>query len=518
MEMKSRQTSDVLCAIPTVRALPGSTAHPSAEAWPTPSATARERSVVVLPSRTVDRWHEPPAETRAYEERLLSFLFELRDPRLRMTYVTSSRIAPQIVDYYLALLPPGEALSVRGRLTFIALDDDGPRPLSEKLLERARVLERIRRTIRDPERSYMLPYNSTVLERDVALALDIPVYGADPVHARLGTKSGCRELFALTGVPHPRGEENVRSVADAGHTIARLRAANPRLAEVVMKLNVGVSGEGNAIIDLADLPEPGAPDERPRIAQRVREMAPEMDAVTAAAYLVKLGAQGGVVEERITGLELRSPSVQLQISPAGQVEVLSTHDQILNGRSGQSYAGCRFPADPAYAPVIGALARRVAEHLASLGVIGRFAIDFLVARGGDRRWQPFAVELNLRMGGTTHPYQTVARLTGGQYDTESGGFSTPQGEPRHYVATDHLEVPELRRIGRDGVLALARRREIGFDGQRGAGAVFHMLSAIEELGYVGLTAIADTAERAGALYEHVEATLARLGGDVCAAA
>ena len=49
---------------------------------------ARRRSVVVLPSRSVDRWHEPPAETRSYEERLLSFLLDLRDPALEMTYVS----------------------------------------------------------------------------------------------------------------------------------------------------------------------------------------------------------------------------------------------------------------------------------------------------------------------------------------------------------------------------------------------------------------------------------------------
>ena len=63
------------------------------------------RSVVVVPSRTIDRWHEPAAEARAYEERMLSALFELRDPSLRITYVTSAPIAPAIIDYYLSLLP-----------------------------------------------------------------------------------------------------------------------------------------------------------------------------------------------------------------------------------------------------------------------------------------------------------------------------------------------------------------------------------------------------------------------------
>jgi hypothetical protein len=38
--------------------------------------------------------------------------------------------------------------------------------------------------------------------------------------------------------------------------------------------------------------------------------------------------------------------VQLRITPDGRVELLSTHDQLLGGPSGQSYLGCMFPADP----------------------------------------------------------------------------------------------------------------------------------------------------------------------------
>ena len=62
-------------------------------------------------------------------------------------------------------------------------------------------------------------------------------------------------------------------------------------------------------------------------------------------YLSKLAERGGIVEELISGVEIRSPSVQLRVTPTGEVELLSTHDQVLGGPSGQSYLGCRFPAD-----------------------------------------------------------------------------------------------------------------------------------------------------------------------------
>jgi hypothetical protein len=137
------------------------------------------------------------------------------------------------------------------------------------------------------------------------------------------------------------------------------------------------------------------------------------------------------------------------------------------------------------------LGRRAARRLADIGVIGRFALDFVVARTDDAGWKPYAVELNLRIGGTTHPYQTLAHLVGGRYDPERARFITAGGQPRHYVATDYLQDPRLRALGTDGVLSLVRRGELRFDRRRRLGAVFHMLSSVDELGRTGITPIAD---------------------------
>lgn len=507
---------------PLVRAMPGPTAHPSTEVWPgdgfarlqrrlvataAPTLAPARWSVVVLPSRSVDRWHEPPAETRSYEERMLSVLLELRDPGLELTYVTSLPVAQRTVDYYISLLPPRLRGSARKRLRLVSLRDGGGRSLSEKLLARRRVLEQIRATLRRPSATYLLPYNSTVLERDIALALDIPVYGAHPDHAWLGTKSGARMLFARAGVPRPLGAEHVRSVADVTDAICRLRRAKSKLTELIIKIDNAVSGEGNALLDLTSLPAPGATGERELIGLRLERLAPEVDGVTPAAFLRKLAAEGGIVEERITAGEVRSPSVQLRITPTGAVELLSTHDQILDGRNGQRFAGCRFPADPVYAPAVSALAHRIAQQLADLGVIGPLAVDFLVARDQPDLWRPYALEVNLRMGGTSHPYQTLIRLTDGRYDPHTATFTTPRGQARHYVASDHLQTPRLQALGHAGLLARATRGDLRFDHKRGRGVVFHMLSSIEPLATVGVTAIAESPTNADDLYTHVRAVL-----------
>ena len=186
------------------------------------------RCIVVVPSRSIERWYEPPAETQAYEERLLCLLLMLRDPGLSVVYVTSSPIAPAIVDYHLSLLPPAMRRDARARLTLVSAGDRSARPLAEKLLERPSLLTQIRWAVPDRGLAYLLPYMTTPLERDLALALDMPLYGPDPCHRHLGTKSGGRELFARAGVPHPLGRRRRREPDRRDRAPARREAGARR--------------------------------------------------------------------------------------------------------------------------------------------------------------------------------------------------------------------------------------------------------------------------------------------------
>ena len=232
--------------------------------------------------------------------------------------------------------------------------------------------------------------------------------------------------------------------------------------------------------------------------------------VPMAVYLERL-SHGGVVEERIDGLELRSPSVQLELTPGGEARIVSTHDQIL---SGQRYLGCRFPAEPAYARAITESARRVGALLAAAGARGRAGIDFVVARDETGVWHAYAIEVNLRSGGTTHPLAALELLSGGAYDADTAVFTASCGSPRHYVATDHLESPRLRALGHGGLLRLAALPRLAADG---CGVVFHMLSALDELGRVGLTAIGNTAADAQSRFEQAQELLLDAAGEYAVA-
>ena len=65
------------------------------------------------------------------------------------------------------------------------------------------MLAKIAAMIPNRQLCHLIPYVTTSLERDIALTLGIPMYGADLRLADLGSKTGCRRLFAAEELLHP---------------------------------------------------------------------------------------------------------------------------------------------------------------------------------------------------------------------------------------------------------------------------------------------------------------------------
>lgn len=465
-----------------------------------------EQTIVVVPSMSVEMV-ATGSEFQAYEERFLFLLLLLRQPRARLIYVTSQTILPSVIDYYLDLLPNVIPSHARKRLFLISPLDASLSSLSEKLLARPKLLEKIRSLIIDRDRAHLVTYNTTPLEKEVALKLDIPMYGADPKFFYMGTKSGCRKIFGEEGVNYPVGFEGISSKEDVIESIVRMREMRPSLKQVMVKLNEGVSGEGNAVIDLNGLEAPGSLGELEEIGKRFDNMSLELKNARVDEYVKKLEERQGVVEERILGKEIKSPSVQMRVSPLGKVELLSTHDQLLGGPSGQSYLGCVFPANIQYASLISKEALKVGRRLAAEGVIGRFALDFVVVRSEAGDWTPYAIEINLRKGGTTHPFLTLQFLTDGTYDHEAGVFTAPGGQVKCFVASDHVESPAYRVFTPDDLFDILVRHGLHFDQSKQTGVVLHMMSALGECGRLGLTAVGNSHEEAEQIYKRAAETL-----------
>jgi hypothetical protein len=466
-----------------------------ARLYPDPLAP---RTVLVVPSLSLDKdVLAAIAGLSHYEERMLGMLMLLRLPRTRLIYVTSEPIPPAIIDYYLHMLQGVPSRHARERLTLLACHDGSQRPVTEKILERPRLIERLRGAIGDTANAHMSCFVVSAAERQLALRLDIPIFGCRPELARLGTKSGGRQLLRAAGLAVPNGIEDLNSAGEIAEALVEVKRRDPALRRAVVKLNDGCSGEGNAVFRFD-----GAPDGaglKTWVAGRLPLLAFESPRMSWELYQAKTGQMGAIVEAFIEGEVKRSPSAQFRIDPRGEIDMLSTHDQFLGGPSGQVFLGCRFPADSGYRLAIQDEAARVAPALRTAGVLGRVGIDFITVREGDK-WRSFAIEINIRKGGTTHPYLMLQFLTGGRYDASTGNFLAPSGQERFYTATDNLESPAYRGLTPPDLVDIAVLHGLHYDGTAQEGVVFHLIGALSEFGKLGLVCIGRTPDAAEAFY------------------
>lgn len=464
------------------------------------------RTVVIIPSLTMDtEILSKVSGVNHYEERLLCMLMLLRMPRTNVIYLTSETIDPVIIDYYLHMLPGITGYHAQRRLTLLSCHDSSSRPLIQKILERPRLIQRIRDFIPPDHEAHMSCFIVTEQERSLAVQLQIPIYGCDPDLYELGTKSYGRKVFRECGLNVSEGFEDIRSEADIIDSLAQLKQKNPSVKKAVVKLNDGFSGDGNAVFSYK------GSENVSDLKKWIQDNLPAGLAMVAAdlsysAFLQKYETMGGIVEEFLEG-EKQSPSVQIRITPVGGIDIISTHDQELGGESGQVYVGAQFPASPDYAVELGKMGRKVAEILKKKGVLGRFAVDFISVKQ-ENGWKHYPIEINLRKGGTTHPFLMLQFLTDGIYNPEEGKYYTSKGNlVRYYFCSDNLKNDKYKGLSPHDLIDIAMMNDLHYDGTSQEGIMFHLIGALSQYGKLGVVCIGGTPERARELYAKIVSVL-----------
>ena len=411
---------------------------------------------------------------------LLCALMLGRIPGAQIVFVTCERPDERVVEHYLSLVVPDATAEARARLHVVEVPDRAAQPVAAKLLAHPELLDGIRALIGDGV-GFIEPWNVDAEELAVADALGIPIRGTTPDLRQLGFKSAGRRLFAAAGVPTPYGVEGVASVAEVRAAIERIRKDRPDAAGVVVKLDDSVAGDGNVILRFAT---------------------DDIDAALGGLedWYVRDLALGGAVEELVTGVRFTSPSVSLELNPSGCVEVLATHEQVLGGDNGQVFLGCRFPADSGYAATLATYGTAIGEELLRHGAVGRVGVDFAAAQDPDGSWRVYALEMNLRKGGTTHPYCVLRNLIPGRYDAHAGAWrADADGATRSYVCNDNLLDERWMALTPSDAIAALERAELCYDRDTRVGVVPHMLPGLAIDGRIGATAIGRTADEAAEL-------------------
>ena len=154
-----------------------------------------------------------------------------------------------------------------------------------------------------------------------------------------------------------------------------------------------------------------------------------------------------------------------------------------------------------------------AEVLARKGVVGRFATDFVSVPTADGGWNHQAIEVNLRKGGTTHPFLTLRFLTDGHYESTTGTFHAQSGREKVYFATDTLQEEAYRGLLPEDLIDIAVCNDVHFHSATERGVVFHLMGALSEYGKLGMVCIGDNLQQARFLYRQTKNVLDRETGN-----
>ena len=478
-----------------------------------------ERYLVVVSSLSLD-WKELvkiPGVSN-YELRLLWHLFFLRSRKMHVVMCTSQYIPEALIKYYLSYLPGDVSVEdARSRLTTICCNDMTAGSVTTKLLSRPRTLDRIKECI-DPEKAAMTCFNSTDAEVELAKTLNIPLFGTDTQGAFWGTKTGNRQVFRDAGIAHPDGSyREIFTEEELCEEILALLKRCPSARKLMVKLNDSFSGEGNAVLRIDEELQNALKETDEKVIEVIsKKLHGSLEYVAPgfnwARYYPQFQALGGICELFVEGAaeHKTSPSCQAFLSNNGDVRILATHEQMLNG---QIYTGCKFPANEAYAKDLTALTQKVGEELSKRGVVGYIAVDFVSVRQEDGTYKHWAIEVNVRMGGTTLPIMTLNLLCQeGAFNASTSEFIATDGKPRYYIASDTLRKPSYKGLVIEDLLDIIKRhsKEIEWNQRHDApetGAIFHLVTLLSELGKCGLICVGRSRDEAEQLFERVKEIL-----------
>ena len=228
---------------------------------------------------------------QAYEERFLFLLLLLRQPRLRMIYVTSLPVDPRIIEYYLALLPGVIPSHARSRLSMVSVGDASPRALTQKLLERPAAAREDRRADPGPE---PLPPRPLRHDRPRTRSRPHPRHPdvrRRPRLAALGTKTGAVASSARSASPI-RSARRTCTASTRSSTRSATCSPPPHDAPGHREAQRRRLGSGNALVDLDGISGLRGSERRPAIAERVRSMRLESPTTAFETYAEMLESDG----------------------------------------------------------------------------------------------------------------------------------------------------------------------------------------------------------------------------------
>lgn len=251
--------------------------------------------------------------------------------------------------------------------------------------------------VKGTKATFIDTYQLTSLESEFAKRTKKELYGNSVIAEKYGTKSGFRKLCKKLNIPVVGGFENLKTTKSIIESIKKLKDSK----RILLRLDEGVSGAGNFVIEY----------------KQFLKLSPEEKNKQITEYLnripQRLKTSGMTVEKWVDNVT-SSPSFQFEIYPNGEILLLSSHEQILDGKE-KWFVGCQYPSYTFDRMYIDALheGMKFMNALKDEGFIGHCGIDYIITKK-----EFFLVEANIRRQGTAYPREYVRRVFGSLENVE----------------------------------------------------------------------------------------------------
>jgi len=514
------------------------------------SDVQKDRRVVIhMPSLSVDEEVRISVPSVAiWQKRQLARLLDVADPNVDVLFVLAAPLPDEVRDYYTKLLTVAGVTNAAQRFRFIIPENHdrlrGTHSLATVLLYSPRAMKRIKTFVGDRV-AYIAPNVVGADDVRVSMQLGIPLLGPeDRISAMFSSKSGCKRLFAAAQVNMPPAAYDIYSEDDCFQALTRLVIRYPLVRRWLFKLDDEFGGRGHASFDMASLSchqkveafnmahpnasevidsdeevAEAAEDLRLSVKKELSNRVPKKVVIASPSVyrtwheFIRAFARSGGVIEACPSTVKASPSANVFIAPNGELELLSTQEQLFGVPFVCAATLCPMTSLPAGAVRAAALAIGKVCH--SKGIIGHVGIDFVVfVDDNSKSLRLWAVDLNICMSSSLCGFKLFSFLTkGGTFDPKTGTYHvgankeiegqgkmsvdsiSTQSTERAFVHVEMLANPKLSEVQHTAFFNLCRLRGVSFDLKLMLGTAFKLLDSFV-CGAIGLISIQPSREKA----------------------
>ncbi|KAE8618498.1 hypothetical protein XENTR_v10009403 [Xenopus tropicalis] len=393
-------------------------------------------------------------------------LCDIADPNVDVIYISPVELDEETLQYYRRLLGlrpavlsgnQQDACELHDRIIFLTPEavKDFPNHhmcLSTLLKYSPKTLQRIRHLTHGRE-AYIVGGVPHVDDLAVADMLDIPLLATEPELAHLySTKSGSKRIFFSAGLATAPGTYDIYTQQQFLESLAQMIIDNLLVSRWLFKVDNEFGGNGIAFCDIAkNLPSYAwvvserqryGPDiwkqkwaqekalllitqELPQVLENHAQPTNRKRYPTWVKFLDALVSCGGVIEAFPPAESITCLTVDLLISPDGEIQMVSCGDQLHSHSNlqcvGSSVPQCSVPPD-----ILTDVCKRIGEACKACGLLGYLSVDLLTFIDPQSlEQQIWATDLNVCYSDQLAMTQLLLYLTNGTLDCNSSCLNVP---------------------------------------------------------------------------------------------